>query len=137
MFSGNCLCGGIRFEIDSALEAIQVCHCVDCRKAQGGPFATNIPVASSAFRFVAGENLLKSYESSPGKYRCFCSQCGSPIYSRKESLPGTLRIRAGLINEALPVEPEFHAFVGSKCNWWAINDDLPQFETFYVANTGA
>lgn len=137
MFSGSCLCGGIRFEIRSSLAPIQVCHCSLCRKAQGGPFATNIPVELSAFHFLSGENLLTFYESSPGKQRCFCSRCGSPIFSRKDSLPNILRVRAGLINEPLPVKPEFHAFVGSKCNWWQINDSLPQFEGFQVATPGA
>lgn len=137
MFTGSCLCGDIRFEIHSSLAPIQVCHCSLCRKAQGGPFATNIPVELSAFHFLAGENMLTSYESSPGKHRCFCSRCGSPIFSNKDSLPNIVRVRAGLINESLPVKPEFHAFVGSKCNWWQINDTLPQFQEFHVVTPGA
>ncbi len=133
MFTGSCLCGGIRFAIDSPLQPIQVCHCSLCRKAQGGPFATNIPVELSCFHFLSGEDLLVPYHSSPDKQRCFCSRCGSPIFSRKESLPNIVRVRAGLINEPLPVKLEFHAFVGSKCNWWDIDDNIPQFQEFHVS----
>jgi hypothetical protein len=137
MFSGRCLYGGIRFEIRSSLAPIQGCHCSLCRKVQGGPFATNTPVELPALHFLSGENRLTSYELSPGKERCFCSRCGSPIFSRKDSLPNIVRVRAGLINESFPVKPEFHAFVGSTCIWWQINDTLPHFDGFQVATPGA
>lgn len=132
MYTGSCLCGGVQFRIDGALEPIQVCHCSQCRKAQGAPFATNTPVKSDTFTLTSGSDLLKHYEASPGKQRVFCGRCGSPIYSARESLPGVLRIRAGLINEPLEVGPVAHFYVGSKANWWSISDSLPQFEEAYV-----
>ena len=132
MYSGNCLCGGVRFQILEELEPIQVCHCSQCRKSQGTAFATNTPVKETAFQLDSGAELLKSFEASPGKQRVFCSVCGSPIYSKKDALPGVLRIRAGLINEPLSAKPVAHFYTGSKANWWPINDDLPQFEAAYV-----
>jgi hypothetical protein len=89
--------------VESELEPIQVCHCMQCRKAQGGAFAAVIPVAVSAFHLLSAEHLLKSHESSPGKQRVFCACCGSPIY-RRPSLPSVVRVRAGLFNEPLPVK---------------------------------
>ena len=105
MYTGNCLCGGVCFQILDELEPIQVCHCSQCRKAQGTAFATNTPVKVTAFQLDSGAELLKSFEASPGKQRVFCSVCGSPIYSKKDALPDVLRIRAGLINEPLSVRP--------------------------------
>ena len=125
-YTGSCLCGGVRFRVESELEPIQICHCVQCHKAQGGPFAAVIPVAVSAFQLLRGEELLQAYESSPGKQRVFCSRCGSPVFSRRQSLPSVVRVRAGLFNEPLPVRPAWHAYTDSKCNWWSIQDGLPQ-----------
>lgn len=133
MYTASCLCGGVRFRIEGELEPIQVCHCQQCRKAQGAPVATNTPVSEAAFHLLGGEALLKSFESSPGKERVFCSRCGSPIYSRKDTIPGVLRIRAGLINEPLSVRPVAHFHTGSKANWWPIDDGLQQFEAGLVA----
>jgi hypothetical protein len=127
-YTGSCLCGGVSFRIEGELDPIQICHCQQCRKAQGGPFATNIPVAVSALRFLSGEQLLKAYESSPGKQRVFCSTCGSPVFSRRQTLPDVVRLRAGLINEPLKVRPASRAYTGSQCNWWSIQDSLPQYE---------
>ena len=123
---GACLCQGIRFSIAGPLAPIQVCHCAQCRQAQGGPFATNIPVDTRALTFHAGEMLLQSYESSPGKERVFCKVCGSPVFSRRASLPGVVRIRAGLLQEPVAARPAFHAFTESKASWWPITDTLPQ-----------
>lgn len=133
MFTGSCLCGGVQFRIEGELEPIQVCHCSQCRKAQGAPFATNTPVSTAAFHLVSGAELLTSFESSPGKERVFCGKCGSPIYSKKDTIPGVFRIRAGLINEPLSAKPVAHFYTGSKANWWPINDGLPQYEAAYVA----
>lgn len=132
-YTGSCLCGGVSFRIASELEPIQVCHCTQCRKAQGGPLATNIPVAAVAFDLASGKDLLKSYESSPGKQRFFCGRCGSPIYSRRASLSSVIRVRAGLINEPLQVRPAWHAYTASKCNWWPIEDGLEQYPEGYIS----
>ncbi|MEE3320692.1 MAG: GFA family protein [Pseudomonadota bacterium] len=127
MYTGSCLCGGVAFEIAGELEPIQVCHCQQCRKAQGTALVTNIPVKTKALHWVRGEALLKPFESSSGKQRVFCRECGSPIYSCLDTLPGIVRIRAGLLNEPLKTRPAFHFYVESACNWWQINDDLPQY----------
>jgi hypothetical protein len=86
----------------------------------------------SAFEFVSGEDRLQRYESSPGKYRYFCSACGSPVFSARTALPDVVRVRAGLLDDPLPVRPGSHAFVGSKCNWWPIDGGLPQYQDAYV-----
>lgn len=127
MHTGSCLCGGVRFEIDGDLAAIQICHCADCRKAQGAAFGANIPVNAAAFRLLAGQSLLKAFHASPGKARVFCRDCGSPIYSRLDAAPTTLRVRAGLLESPVASRPVSHAFTKSKADWWAITDSLPQF----------
>jgi len=77
MHSGGCLCGAVRYEISGELAPIQVCHCSQCRKAQGGPFATNIPVPRSAFRLTKGEGETTSYFFNQHKIdHRFCKTCG-------------------------------------------------------------
>jgi len=127
MFTGGCLCGGVRFSVQGELQPIQLCHCAQCRKAQGAPFASNLPVNTDNFELHSGAELLRQFESSPGKERAFCGRCGSPIYSRRTARPGVLRIRAGLFEQPLPVQPAFHQFVADKANWWTIGDDLPRY----------
>ena len=48
--SGSCLCGAIRYEIRGELGPIVLCHCAQCRKAQGSAFASNAAVKATDFR---------------------------------------------------------------------------------------
>ncbi len=128
-YTGSCLCGGVQYLLGAELGAIEVCYCQMCRKASGGPLATNAPVGAAAFHVTAGLELLTEYESSPGERRAFCGKCGSPIYSQQLAEPAVVRIRVGTINEPLNVRPAASYYTGSKCNWWEIHDGLPRFDT--------
>jgi hypothetical protein len=125
-YSGSCLCGSVRYRLRGPLAPIQVCHCVRCRKAQGGPFATNIPVALADFELLSGAAQLRAYESSPGKFRHFCGLCGAPVYSRRLALPGMLRVRAGLLDGDLAAAPASQAHVRERANWWPALPGLPE-----------
>lgn len=127
MNSGSCLCRAVRFEVTADLAPIQICHCGDCRKAQGAAFGANIPVATADFRLVAGAEQLLAYESSPGKERVFCRTCGSPIFSRLTARPDLVRLRAGSLDTPIATEIGFHMQTASKANWWPITDDKPQY----------
>ncbi|HEY5101556.1 MAG TPA: GFA family protein [Steroidobacteraceae bacterium] len=132
MYTGSCLCGGIQFRIARELAPIEVGHCRQCRKAQGGPLATNSAIDAAGFNLVRGADLLTAYESSPGKKRVFCSRCGAPIYSVRDALPNVLRIRVGLVDEPIAARPVAHIQVASNCKWWPISDSLPQFPAEYA-----
>lgn len=126
MLTGSCLCGRVRYEIDGRLGPAGHCHCVTCRKAQGGAFVTNAPVRSKYFRLVSGADRVAEFESSPGKKRCFCRTCGSPLWSQRVSEPDTIRIRLGLLDSDPERRPLAHLWVGEKASWYTITDDLPQ-----------
>ena len=128
MYTGGCLCGGIRFEISGAISNIICCHCSECRKAQGSAFATNGVVAQTNFKLLSGEQLLTRYEPTPGYAKFFCSRCGSPISSKSDQKPGQVRVRLGTIDSDISERPMAHIFVGSKANWEEIGGSLPQFE---------
>ena len=126
MLTGSCLCGRIRYEIDGKIGLVAHCHCVACRKAQGGAFATNAPVRTKYFRLVSGADVVTEFESSPGKKRCFCRVCGSPLWSYRVSDPDIIRIRLGLLDSEPGRRPLAHTWVSEKAPWFEITDDLPQ-----------
>ena len=125
--TADCLCAGVRIEITGKLGPVVTCHCTQCRKASGSAFAANADVRRKYWRFVSGEALIREFESSPGKFRAFCSRCGSPVYSRSEGAPDVLRIRLGILNEDPGRRPLAHFHVASKAPWFEIADALPQF----------
>ena len=126
MLTGSCLCGQVRDEIDGKIGPVGHCHCVTCRKAQGGAFVTNAPVRTKYFRLVSGADVVAEFESSPGKKRCFCRHCGSPLWSRRDAEPDIIRIRLGLLDSDPGRRPLGHVWVSEKAPWYDITDDLPQ-----------
>ncbi len=127
MIVGACLCNGIRYEYDGEIREISLCHCSMCRKAQGSAFAAVSPLDAARFRIVAGRELLKEFRAVPYKARVFCSNCGSPIYSARDDLPGIVRLRLGTVETAFRCDNTYHIFVDSKAEWETIEDDLPRF----------
>jgi len=124
---GSCLCGGVRYEYAGGFDLFTLCHCMQCRKAQGSAYAAVLPIAAADFRLLQGEALLKAYSSSHGKERVFCSNCGSPLFSRLLARPELLRLRAGTLDTPLPVRPQAHIFAASKAEWDDILDGVPQY----------
>ena len=134
--TGRCLCAAVRFEIDGRLGPAIYCHCSQCRRASGSAFATNASVRARYLRFTSGRDVIREYESTPGKFRAFCSRCGSPVYSRLASDPESFRIRLGTLDGDPGRRPLWHFWVGSKAVWHAITDALPQYMGDAPAATG-
>lgn len=127
MLEGHCLCGSIHYQYTGELGPIALCHCSQCRRAQGTAFATNSPIQAAQFTLVSGQEALKEYESRPGKKRAFCSNCGSPIYSRLDARPELLRLRIGTVTSPIAARPSHHIYAASRAEWFEIDDDLPRY----------
>lgn len=130
MITGTCLCGGIRYEYDGDINEVSMCHCALCRKAQGSAFVAVSPIDAARFRITSGVELLKEYRAVANKARVFCANCGSPIYSFRESLPDIKRLRLGTIDTPFTCKNTYHTFVSDKAAWDQILDDYPQHSGF-------
>ncbi|MFN3650982.1 MAG: GFA family protein [Armatimonadota bacterium] len=127
MHHGSCLCGAVRYEIEGELGPFVFCHCARCRKANGSAFNAATGVATDRFRVVAGRDSLAEFQSSPGVYRVFCGGCGSPLYSRRDYMPETIRLRIGTLDTPVEGRPAAHIFVSERAEWFEICDDAPQY----------
>jgi hypothetical protein len=129
MIRGSCLCTGVRFELRSAPQLMNHCHCSMCRKHTGAAFGTFLHGKASDFRWVAGEALVTRYASSPGNERAFCSLCGStlPVI---EAPDDHVCIPAGSLDDDPVIRPSVQFFTGSKAPWHELAPDPVQFEKF-------
>lgn len=112
-----------------------MCHCSQCRKATGSAYIAVSPVETSKLKIIRGAELLKEFRSAPGKARVFCSNCGSPIYSKRDDLPEVRRLRLGTIETPFECSNAYHIFVDSKAQWEKITDDFPQYAGFKPQDT--
>jgi len=130
---GRCLCGKVSYEYSGQIEEIAMCHCSQCRKAQGGLFATNSPIDSNRLNFTGIEHI-REYQSGADKIRAFCGNCGSPLYSALRSKPNIKRLRLGTLDTEIHCSNRYHIFTASSANWEEISDDYPQYKERAKAN---
>lgn len=128
MITGGCMCGTVRYRITGQPVAMYHCHCATCRAASGASFVTNVAVNAGDLQIVQGSETLRGYQSSPGKFRYFCAQCGSPIYSHSGASPEYVSVRSGTLADDPGIRPSFHAYYGSKAPWVEVSDGLPRYE---------
>jgi hypothetical protein len=131
MIQGSCLCGGVRFEIDSAVGPFELCHCKRCRKSCGSAFVAGLGVRRDEYRMTAGRELVGCYSAPilrrPPAYRVFfCTRCGSPV---PDPAPETewFEIPAGLLEDDPGCRPDKHIFVEHAPAWLEAGTDLPRF----------
>lgn len=121
---GSCLCNSIEYEISQLDSAIEHCSCHTCRKAHAAAFNTAASVKHGHFRWLRGEALLKSYESSPGKERFFCSNCGTHLVAQRSG-KDYLILRVATLNDDPGVEPQFQIWTSHEVPWLRYGSSIP------------
>ena len=114
MITGSCLCKKVRYEITGKVGDIVHCHCVTCRKAHGAAFSSVASVCDADFR-LSGREHLKSYESSRGKRRYFCSNCGTHVYAKREDTQHVI-LRLGSLDDDPDARETKHIWVSQKAS---------------------
>lgn len=130
MYRGSCLCGNITYEVRQELSDFGFCHCRSCQKASGSAFGANAGLERRNFSLADPGGMLREHESSPGKRRAFCANCGSPLFAYLTGTPDLVRIRLGSLDTPFSKRARAHTFVSEKASWEEIGGDLPQFETW-------
>lgn len=127
-YAGSCLCGAFRFEVTGPLENVRLCHCDFCRKGNGTAFSANCTIPIERFTVLEDKGTLRRFEASPGAWRNFCGNCGSPVFSKVDGDDAHIRIRLGTLERGTQADVVGHVWTWSKASWDEIHDDLPAFE---------
>ena len=131
--TGSCLCGDISYEISQNVGDIAHCHCIKCRKAHGAAFSSVAKIEDQNFLLRDESQYLKSYESSEGKHRHFCSNCGSQIYAKRDNTDFII-LRLGTLNDESMVGSQYqetkHIWLAEKACWYELHSDLEEQKEF-------
>jgi hypothetical protein len=105
--TGGCLCGSVRYTCEAEPLLCVTCHCKNCQRQAG-----------SALSVIIGVTVRRQ----------FCPECGSPVFTRVDSPPGMMFIKAGTLDDTSILKPAFHCYAKSKQDWVDLGD-LPAFAT--------
>ena len=100
--TGGCLCGAIRYTINAAVAGLRACHCTHCQKTSGTGSSVNAVILGKDFAITQGTPKRYAAKADSGRtlLRFFCGDCGSPIYSQRESSPERMVVRAGSLDDS-------------------------------------
>lgn len=122
--TGRCLCGVLRYRIDSAPLWQAHCHCDSCRRATSSPFTSYFGIRDGTFTWE-GE-APATYSSSPGTWRDFCPHCGSPMSYRSDKFPGETHFFAASLDDPTAYDPQVHVHTDELLPWVHLDDGLPR-----------
>lgn len=116
--TGQCLCGGVRYEVDGALLFSAICHCRHCQRAGGTAFSVVAAVPASAYSQVGDTQVYRdTSQSGRPVERHFCGTCGSPILSLIQPLPDLVLLKAGTLDRPDLIEPVIEVFCASRMDF--------------------
>lgn len=119
----------MRFEVTEPLVSASWCHCTRCRRRTGSSASPNARIAPGSLRIVSGEELVRCYQPPDGFAKCFCSECGSQLWSRSPDDPDVISIRLGAFDDDPGIRPMWRQFVAYAAPWDPIPDDgLPRHD---------
>jgi hypothetical protein len=125
MIQGSCLCGKVHYQISECKAEIIHCHCQTCRKAHGAAFSSVAILDEQKFNLFGTEHL-NNYESSPGKHRFFCRNCGTQIYAHRKG-NNKIVLRLGSLDDHPNWQAKSHIWVSHKASWYQIDQPLSQY----------
>lgn len=127
-FSGGCACGAIRYVCSQTPVAMLNCHCLDCQRSSGAPFASGFIVSDSDIE-ITGIPKTYSVRSGSGGVatRSFCSICGSPLFTRGEANPGFMSVRFPTLDDAAGFQPMLDIWTASAQPWVCFSQAIPQY----------
>lgn len=104
------------------------CHCTRCQRRTGTAASANARAAEGSFRIVAGEELVKCWDPGDGGFeKCFCSNCGSALFSRHPQTKEQIGVRLGTVDGDPGIRPQKRRFTDFAAVWEPIPDDgLPR-----------
>lgn len=123
---GYCFCRKTTWEYEGEVTWACYCHCDDCRRNCAAPVVAWLGVPLKNFSWTGQKP--KTLESSPGVFRHFCENCGTPVGFEAKHYPGGMHLYAATLADPKDFKPEFHVNYESKLPWLEMQDDLPKYE---------
>ena len=128
-FGGGCACGAIRYQCTALPLFVFQCHCRDCQRATGGPFAVNVWFSLPDISFSKEPaNFAVTADSGYTVHHYYCRDCGSPI--GMERVGGPARgVRAASLDDPSWLEPIAKVWTCKSYPWDQRGSQLKDYET--------
>lgn len=128
----RCACGAVSVAVSGPIYSMFMCSCEDCQKATGTGHST-VAIANPADVEVVGptKSFARPADSGATFTRCFCPECGTPLYGKSSRAPDAIMLPVGLFGrETQWFAPNQLIFSRSHREWDRIAEELPRHQTY-------
>ena len=128
-YSGQCMCGAVRYDLAGEPNVVAACHCADCRRSAGAPLVTWAMYPEAALTLTKGQP--RTINSSGTAMRSFCADCGTGLFYRNEAiLPGIVDVQSSTLDDPEALPPVVQIQTAERLHWMKQLHKLPEFERF-------
>ena len=126
VYTGGCLCGGVRYRFTGPCRDVIICHCENCRRTHGHVSAyTALPKAR--FELLGDATLAWYHDASPDTQRGFCRRCGASLFWDANDGAGRISVAAGSLDDSRGLRTVGHVFLVEAGKYYTVDDGLPRF----------
>ena len=128
LLTGGCLCGAVRYRVETPSELHYLCHCTDCQRHGGGTYHAAIVVAWAYFE-LTGETARGEVTAESGRTiaRHFCPACGTHLFVTQWPVAGRVSVKAGTLDDLGLFQPRYEIWTRSRPDW---SPELPGLISF-------
>lgn len=128
VYTGSCLCKGVKFKIYGEFDHFFLCHCRYCRKDSGSSHAANLFSTQAKMEWIKTETVIKSYTPHKSQHtKAFCTTCGSALPNIQ--MEGKLLVvPAGCLDSPIHKRLDAHIFISNKAVWDEHLEDIKHYE---------
>ena len=119
LYSGQCQCGNIRYQINGKPLTFYACHCRDCQQQSASAFGLSMWVAFEDFELLSGKlkNWSTTADDGSAKNCAFCPECGTRIYHAGDDPGEEISLKAGSLDNISQFNPVAHIWTKRAHRW--------------------
>jgi hypothetical protein len=132
---GRCACGEIRYRMNSEPMIVHACHCTECQRLSGGPFAINALVEADHIQLLAGEPVPVPVKGTSGRPQTIlrCPKCHVALWSHYPGAgPAIAFVRVGTLEEPGRLPPDIHIYTSTKLPWLELPPGARAVDEYYA-----
>lgn len=127
--TGGCICGAVRYSVETPSELHYLCHCRDCQKHGGSAWHSAIVVAADDFEQI-GETEMGVVAAESGRTiaRHGCPVCHAHLWVTPWPVAERLSLKAGSLDDPSVFHPRFEIWTQSRVPWAPAFPGMISFE---------
>lgn len=128
--TGRCYCGNVQYEVEGDPIFKGQCHCRECQYISGGAPNMALGMADAGFRWTKGQpKTFQRADLDNGVERDFCGDCGTHLGSRPPTMPGTIILKVGTLDDPSAFgNPQMAIYLCDKQPFHQVPDGIATFD---------